>query len=319
MTAMNGEIFTHSSRENCSTSSAKFDGDYRWTSIFNSLESVGLENNQISSIHPKAFAASKKIKLLNLYSNHLHYLPNNVFKYIPRLQFLLLGLNQILNINTYTFAGLESLTDLDMPMNNLSKLPSNAFQNLPKLKILDLAMNKIASISTQAFTGLEELDFLNLAGNMLTDIQESTFASLKKLEMLVLDNNELESLTAGMLVGLKNLRELYVSNNRLKELPRNTFKHVPRLTKLALNSNHLKSIDGEALTHFVCPVCTELSMAYLHGNPLVCDCKLTSLLQWLSSSQVKAFPGAVLRCWEPAEHRGKELKSLQRSQLKCLA
>uniref|UniRef100_UPI00358EF7E6 chondroadherin-like protein n=1 Tax=Myxine glutinosa TaxID=7769 RepID=UPI00358EF7E6 len=277
------------------------------------VESVGLENNQISMIHGKAFAASKKIKLLNLYSNDLHNLPNNVFKYIPRLQFLLLGLNQILDINSYTFTGLESLTDLDMPMNNLSKLPSNVFQHLPKLKILDLAMNKISSISTEAFTGLEELDFLNLAGNKLTDIQESTFASLTKLEMLVLDNNALESLTAGMFLGLKNLRELYVSNNRLEGLPRDTFKHVPRLSKMALNSNRLKSMDGEALSRL-----KELSLAYLHGNPLVCDCKVTSLLKWLSSSQVKAFPGAVLRCWEPAEHRGKELKSLQRSQLKCL-
>ncbi|KZS13362.1 SLIT protein [Daphnia magna] len=101
-----------------------------------SATELRLEQNQITEIPAKAFAAYKKLKRVDL-SN-----------------------NQISSIAGDAFHGLKSLTSLILYGNRITELPAGMFHGLTSLQLLLLNANRISCVRRDSFKDLHNLNLL---------------------------------------------------------------------------------------------------------------------------------------------------------------
>lgn len=89
-----------------------------------------------------------KIQLLDLRSNHFHYLPANSFPGTEQVVSLHLELCKIHEIEDHAFRGMKSLFYLYLSDNDLTSLSPKAFAGAPELTYLHLEGNRLAQFPT---------------------------------------------------------------------------------------------------------------------------------------------------------------------------
>ncbi|XP_033125426.1 slit homolog 2 protein-like isoform X1 [Anneissia japonica] len=124
-----------------------------------------LEQNQITSIPPRAFSPYTKLGRIDLSSNKIE------------------------EISPDAFSGLRLLNSLVLYGNQLTELPENIFQGLSHLQLLLLNANRISCIRTNLFRDLWNLKLLSLYDNNLKSITNGTFTPLKNIQTLHLARN----------------------------------------------------------------------------------------------------------------------------------
>ncbi|KAI9562208.1 hypothetical protein GHT06_013173 [Daphnia sinensis] len=130
-----------------------------------SATELRLEQNQITEIPAKAFAAYKKLKRVDL-SN-----------------------NQISSIAGDAFHGLKSLTSLILYGNRITELPAGMFHGLTSLQLLLLNANRISCVRRDSFKDLHNLNLLSLYDNNIPTMLNGTFDSLRNIQTLHLGRN----------------------------------------------------------------------------------------------------------------------------------
>ncbi len=169
----------------------------------------------------------KTVKMLYLDNNQLTTIQPNAFAGLTNLQLLALNRNQLTTIPTNAFAGLTNLQWLYLNRNQLTTIPTNAFAGLTNLQWLYLDNNLLTTIQTKAFAGLNNLKVLALANNLLSTIQPNAFAGLTKLTILNLDYNQLTT-QPNAFADLTNLKTLRLGENRLDEKTKEAIKEAIR-------------------------------------------------------------------------------------------
>uniref|UniRef100_H3BYL9 Ig-like domain-containing protein n=1 Tax=Tetraodon nigroviridis TaxID=99883 RepID=H3BYL9_TETNG len=159
---------------------------------------INLGFNSISTVHNKSLAGLKRLELLMLHSNDLHYLPDAVFADLKSLQILKLSYNKLQEIpSSLTFSGLTSLLRLYLDHNLLQHIHPRALLQLPSLRLLRLQGNKLHQLHPHALCTLSLLNtyyfstlrHLDLSNNSLRALPRKTVATAPLLETLALQDN----------------------------------------------------------------------------------------------------------------------------------
>uniref|UniRef100_A0A8C0T8T4 Amphoterin-induced protein 2 n=1 Tax=Canis lupus familiaris TaxID=9615 RepID=A0A8C0T8T4_CANLF len=170
---------------------------------------------------------------------------------------------------------------------NLSKVPGNLFR---LIKRLDLSYNRIglldsewipvslANISAGSFSTTPNLKCLDLSSNKLKTVKSAVFQELKVLEVLLLYNNHISYLDPSAFGGLSQLQKLYLSGNFLTQFPMDLYVGRFKLAELMFLDVSYNRILSLPMHHINLVPGKQLRGIYLHGNPFVCDCSLSSLL-----------------------------------------
>uniref|UniRef100_A0A8D0GER9 TIR domain-containing protein n=1 Tax=Sphenodon punctatus TaxID=8508 RepID=A0A8D0GER9_SPHPU len=112
-------------------------------SLPQSLTELYINNNELKLFNWTALQQFKNLKLLDLSSNALDFVGNNLANYTPSLQTLLLQLNKISHLPDRFLYRASNLVHLDLRYNQLHSINKSTFlsKNLNFLEILDLTGN----------------------------------------------------------------------------------------------------------------------------------------------------------------------------------
>jgi len=187
-----------------------------------SLSHLDLSSNYLTRIRPGTFGQpSRNILTLNLASNQLSYLDQNVFEH------------------------LTGLVELNLSDNLLQTLPRGLFEHLASLRVLKLAWNSLKTLSFYSFVGVPLLNDLDLSNNQLKAIHADSFKSVKKLIDLDLSDNRLEALNdTNLFRHTPDLSALLLDNNELREVAVGTLEKVNLLRTVHLSGYLLSTIDA---------------------------------------------------------------------------
>ncbi|XP_071958651.1 uncharacterized protein [Antedon mediterranea] len=287
---------------------SSFTGDVFADTVFPELQSLHLSNNMILTLTTTSFNGIKNVHYLHLDNNYISQIQDNTFIDLRRLEFLYLQHNNLVNLSEHTFRGLLRIQDLDISFNNVQALQSNIFNDNSALKTLSIRKNKIHYVGNTTFSPLIYLNALYAEGNKIESVMAVNFGLLSRLKILYLDDNVIKLVEETALSGLTSLVKLYLRSNNLKTFPSEIFPRLKLLSTVDLRENEI--------TSFSSPAINQSFNLLLEGNPFSCDCRMTSLKQWLSNSGSKL---QSIICNQPERVRGKNIFNLQSEKFQCIA
>jgi len=173
---------------------------------------MDLNGKSIASLKAGDFSGLSSLTRLELLSNGLSGLPDDVFVDLSSVAILLLGDNELTSLSKAKFNGLSSLTLLDLHGNSLVSLPANVFEHVPSVRTVQLTNNRLASLPGDLFRVLTSLAHIHIAWNELTSLPDGIHRGLS-LDSLLLNGNNLTSPSAGMFRGVSALGSLTLHDN----------------------------------------------------------------------------------------------------------
>jgi len=175
--------------------------------ISGSLLRLNLEDNTFNVL-PRSLRVLVRLERLNLKSNQLFRIEENIFEHLLNLKELVLSENTLTVMPTKIMKYLINLEHLDLSQNQITVL-HDRFDRDFKSKVirLSLASNRILRLSHPAsFAGFEHLTHLDLSGNGITHISEDVFVRSTMIESLFLQNNGLDVFPEAQIKKLVRLR-----------------------------------------------------------------------------------------------------------------
>ena len=125
-----------------------------------------MDNNRIVTIPSECFKHNKKLRTINLSSNHLRSIAG-LFSDLPSLESLDLQRNYLLSISDDVFAGSGRIKTLSLSHNNLYQVADLAFKPLQQLTELRLDHNFLSAVSEDVLRHNIALTTLSLDHNMI--------------------------------------------------------------------------------------------------------------------------------------------------------
>ncbi|XP_037720849.1 toll-like receptor 6 [Drosophila subpulchrella] len=230
-------------------------------------------------IEADAFLVTRRLERLDLSSNNIWSLPDNIFCTLSELSALNMSENRLQDVNELGFrdrskepasapgtASTESssttesarksssvscsldLEYLDVSHNDFVVLPANGFGTLRRLRVLSVNNNGISMIADKALSGLKNLQVLNLSSNKIVALPTELFAEQAKIiQEVYLQNNSISVLNPQLFSNLDQLQALDLSMNQITStwIDKNTFVGLIRLVLLNLSHNKLTKLEPE--------------------------------------------------------------------------
>ena len=235
------------------------------------------------------------VRALVLDGNNITYFENGTFlsRGLVELEMLNADICKLRKIQLGAFNGLTKLMLLSMQGNKISEIIPGTFEKLSHLEILSLGFNIIEHLESGVFNGLVSLKFIGLQGNKLQYLHPDTFLGLANLQGLPIPT-EPSSFTSFL------WKQLALLGCNASSVPVETFPNVSALEWLALSYNNLRSLDINTLKAL-----PKLSVLYLFGNPLRCDCQLQEVWRWCQDHDIQtAYKEIAPECDTPSEVGG---------------
>ncbi|CAN9505812.1 unnamed protein product [Ophioblennius macclurei] len=207
---------------------------------------------------PRGFPANTQ--LLDLRSNHFHYLPANSFPGASQVVSLHLEFCKIREIEGGAFQTMRDLLYLYLSDNDLTTLERRAFAGVPKLTYLHLEGNRLAQFPASALSLLPNLFVLHLERNAISKLEPAGLPSsvTPKLRELYLSNNSLTVINKGALDSAF-LGILHLDSNQLTEVPTHALSGAPNLEELNLSRNLISWVGPKAFQ----PISQSLKRLYM--------------------------------------------------------
>ena len=281
------------------------------------LETIDLSFNQLTQLEDEIFASTVSLTSLNISRNHLTQLPK---KPLPRsIKHLDFSHNDASGqLPSDMLRALNLVEEIRLNHNKISSLPLQAFSGCNHLKYLDLSHNEIGFVEDNMFSGATNLEEINLSSNQLVNVNR-VFANLKKLKVLNLSRNKLTAIQPHQFP--VRVLTIDLSNNIIASISDSSFKSLTRIKTVDLSGNNLTRIDRKDV---------EISYSLmtspefiLRFNPLVCDCHLGWLKDWLMGTikNIKTLPSFrvaySLNCWLPSTRKLMAIAQIDRSSFLC--
>ena len=246
--------------------------DTSWFCALRDLQELDLRANnlRIFTIDMDPSCQLTKLKRVDLSSNRLGEIPQNMSHFAPNLEVFNLSLNEIeYSYLGAQFAEMKYLANLDLHGNVITEVAAEDFDPLRggPLEVLNLANNALDVIEPGAFHSLGNLTSLSLAHNPLQPFSRGLpladigLANTSRLTHLDLRDVMLVNLSASTMRGLSNLVTLDAASNRLEKMEPELFSVLPNLETLQLDNNRLEKLTGLAQL-------SKLRHLYLRNNQL---------------------------------------------------
>ncbi|KAL3203293.1 hypothetical protein MRX96_041972 [Rhipicephalus microplus] len=285
------------------------------------LRKLRMKKGKLESV-PPGLAAARHLSILRVSENPIKVLRGALS--MPNLIELDLSHNAIENVDEDYLSAFPNLIRLNLSRNNISHLAPNILDKIKKvkdLKILSLTGNFLKYIEDGAFSDNLGLAHISVTENKIQWIGRNAFKGLVSLRSLRLDRNQLHSLN-GSIKNLPKLKYVEASGNSIRFLQTDEFENDSGLKYVYLSRNNISNTQG-AFTAVAALMTLDLGhnrletmrrsdfphrmkqklILIIRDNPLMCDCRLSWLMQ--RESAVRMLGNAV--CSSPSWHKGKEL------------
>jgi Leucine-rich repeat (LRR) protein len=162
----------------------------------------------------------------------------------------------------------------------LSEIGDYAFKDLNSIQRLDLSFNRLSQLNATSLSNLEvDLIDLDLSHNLFQQIPVDLFEQNKRvqsLETLRLNENPILIIPRRPFETLKtSLRVLELNYCQIRAIELNAFEGMRQLESVSLIGNHLRHLQQSTFADL------NLRSFYVHENPLVCDCHMRWLIDYL--------------------------------------
>ncbi|KAF7705290.1 chondroadherin-like b [Silurus meridionalis] len=286
---------------------------------------LDLRDNHFHYIASNSFPGLTEVISIHLQRCKIHEVEDGAFSGLKGLVYLYLSENDLTSLSPNVFKGLPQLTYLHLEKNRFNQFPKGAFTLLPGLLTLHLENNAITKLETGILTGAEKLRSLFLTSNEITNISPGVFNPASDLATLHLGNNKLKQVPTNAFSMTSSLTELYLSHNPIRWIGAKAFLPVATSLKhLYLNNMSLEKMSKDSLAGLgsglqslllegnqledvpdFSPL-TGLEVINLAENPLLCDCPLLPLRNWLEMVNLKVRA----KCGYPPELKGQRVKDV---------
>ncbi|XP_011675979.2 insulin-like growth factor-binding protein complex acid labile subunit [Strongylocentrotus purpuratus] len=180
------------------------------------------------------------ISILDMRCNSIENVPADSYWGFTKLQALFLTHNKIKTFGNQSFCKLQSLTELDISYNKIAFLTPHTFACLSSLTKLNVSGNSIQTISPQSFNGMPSITSIFLSRNKITNLNNNKrLWTLTTLRMLDLSFNDIKSIFPRRMNGLSNLTELRLSFNPVSYYDPIAFKDLRSLQRLYLSNQKI--------------------------------------------------------------------------------
>ncbi|XP_053605055.1 adhesion G protein-coupled receptor A3 [Plodia interpunctella] len=165
--------------------------------------------------------------------------------------------------------------------------------------------------SPTQITELKEIDLsklwtsvvnLNLSGNAISTLSRELH--LPKLQKLDLSRNQINLIESDAFYNTTALQRLDLSYNQISKVYKEMFKGLVNLERLILTQNHISTLAVGTFDYLV-----GLKQLDISENPLICDCDLLWIGDWLLNTSVKMAPST--KCKFPENMATKPVKKLR--------
>ena len=230
-----------------------------------SSDGISFHKNGLHWVEDNTFKGLDKIESLSLTLNSIHSLPKTLCNDLPNLKALILNRNRFVTLTADVFKGrcAEKLQLLDLAQNRIVNISRELLVPLTQLTVLELWSNDISVLSYGIFDSLANLNWLRFFYNQLSELPHNIFHSLVRMEKLDLFGNTLSMLPDTVFGSLGRLKWLILSYNHLSMLPSDLFKPLGKLERLWLSRNKLYALPSRIFESQ-----ERLKLLALHGNDL---------------------------------------------------
>lgn len=156
----------------------------------NHLKVLKLIHSNLQSIESNAFDNLLDLSYVEITETALSVLPENVFKFNDKLEYLVLSKNTFKSFPEILYP--KQLLVLKLDHNLITQIPKTDSLILGNLTDLVLNGNQIESIDEDAFDNLTSIKYLSLAHNYLVNVSARHFQNLENIETLDLSYNLLD-------------------------------------------------------------------------------------------------------------------------------
>ncbi|XGW23241.1 hypothetical protein V3C99_005464 [Haemonchus contortus] len=248
---------------------------------------IHLEKNMITDLKPFELMNFTRLQTLNLISNRLERLRDDVFAGLHELSSLGLANNSIELLEPAVFADL-AIGELDLSHNRLTEVPI-AIARLFKLKRIDLSYNKIKKLPQFVFNKISHLHNIDLNHNELSSISPYVFSDCAHLISLNLSHNHISHLYHDSLVKCPLLKRVDLSENRLVSLA-DALPQASAVKRLDVSRNRLELLQWSELPPRLDHLIADSNVITLLGAAMKSKVRTVSLrgnrIEQLSADQV---------------------------------
>ena len=218
--------------------------------------------NRIESIHVSLLAL-EYLGHLNLSSNFIKVIPNDVFIHLNNLLLLDLTNNKLISLKQYMFTGLSNLQHFFLSGNPIMSLGTHSFWGISSIKFLNLSNLMIEDIEMGAFSigNASSLSHLSLSNNMLSRVSPGIFEHMSRLRILDLTGNDIALMDLGTF-----------DNLQLTELHTDEYKfccYAPHVQTCTPERDAYSSCEDLMANSFLQVAIWILGLAAVLGNMLV--------------------------------------------------
>lgn len=231
------------------------------------LRSLNGRKSRVSlELERGAFDMTPLIEKIDLSSNNIWQLPENIFCPLANLVTLNVSWNMLKDVAELGFSDYQvvsqskrdfestitpvtcslDIQSLDVSNNEISVVPAHAFSSLKRLRSLNVSGNVISMVDDSALRGLRSLEVCDLSRNRIVALPAGMFKdATNTLKELRLQNNSISALAPGLVADMNQLVTLDLSRNTLTSswLNSATFTGLIRLVLLDLSRNKIVKVD----------------------------------------------------------------------------
>lgn len=163
----------------------------------------------------------------------------------------------------------------------LTELGQFAFKDLDYIQHIDLAFNKLQQLNGFSFNNFElDVLSLDLSHNLFQQVPVDLFMNkrMQKLEVLKMNENPIVYLTRKPFEYVTgSIKTIELNYCQIRSIDINTFDDMKHVESVSLIGNHLRHLNEYTFRDLT------LRSFYVHENPLVCDCKMRWLINFINN------------------------------------
>ena len=168
-------------------------------------------------------------------------------------------------------------SSIDLSYNNFVTLTNNSLYHSTDIRIIKIANSRVEYVESGVFQEYFSLEELYLNQNSIASLPNQLFHGLSRLRILDLSSNRIQELAPNIFAQNHNLLQLDLSSNLLRNIHGNVFKAQINLNRVDLSDNRFNVFLPDSFAY-----CSSLQNLNFSNNPIVCDCRISPLIKWIS-------------------------------------